>query len=220
VSHKRPVKDPISGGFDASEPVLNWDRLLAQVREISPPAVKNQNHRGGAERQLSFHFSASKELGQSTLAACLFTELSPGQHIQMAALLYGKAEETKDERRKQDRILLANSHLDMATKLIKHEGPSRANQRSQDRNLRLFGRAVQKNMTDPSRGRDYFAEYHAAIDTYRKEIEKVFGFAFRPEYDERGKDAVPGSALRKAYDAMVEARRERDDRHPPGTWIG
>ena len=75
-------------------------------------------------------------------------------------------------------------------------------------------------MTDQTRARDYFAEYHAAIEAYGKEIEKAFGVAFLPEHDRRGKNAAPGSALRKAYDAMVEARRERDQRHPPGTWMG
>jgi hypothetical protein len=55
---------------------------------------------------------------------------------------------------------------------------------------------------------------------YGRAIEDAFGFAFVPELDRRGKDAAPGSALRQAYDAMVEAERERDDRHPPGTWIG
>ena len=67
-------------------------------------------------------------------------------------------------------------------------------------------------MTDRTRARDFFAEYHAAIEAYRREIENAFGFAFVPEHDRRGKDAAPGSALRQAYDAMIEAERERDDR--------
>jgi hypothetical protein len=75
-------------------------------------------------------------------------------------------------------------------------------------------------LTDRTRARDYFAEYHAAIEVYRKALEDALGFAFLPEYDRSGKDAAPGSALRQAYDAMIEAERERDDRHPPGTWIG
>jgi hypothetical protein len=75
-------------------------------------------------------------------------------------------------------------------------------------------------LTDRTRARDYFAEYHAAIEAYRREIENAFGFAFASEHDRRGKGAAPGSALRQAYDAMIEAERERDDRHPPGTWIG
>jgi hypothetical protein len=75
-------------------------------------------------------------------------------------------------------------------------------------------------LTDRTRARDYFAEYHAAIEAYRKAIEDAFGFAFGPEHDCRGKDAPPGSALRQTYDAMTEAERERDDRHPLGTWIG
>jgi hypothetical protein len=81
-------------------------------------------------------------------------------------------------------------------------------------------RTPERSLTDRTRARDYFAEYHAAIEAYGKEIEKAFGFAFSPEYDDRGKDAAPGSALRRAYDAMVEAERERDERQPPGTWIG
>ncbi|MFL6465806.1 MAG: hypothetical protein ACJ73N_15530 [Bryobacteraceae bacterium] len=64
-------------------------------------------------------------------------------------------------------------------------------------------------MTDRTRARDYFAEYHAAVAAYGREIEKAFGFAFMSEHDRRGKDAAPGSALRQAYDAMAEARRER-----------
>jgi hypothetical protein len=75
-------------------------------------------------------------------------------------------------------------------------------------------------VTDRTRARDYFAEYNAAVEAYGKELEKVFGRAFLPDCDHRGKDAPPGSALRRAYDAMVEAERERDERHPPGTWIG
>jgi hypothetical protein len=75
-------------------------------------------------------------------------------------------------------------------------------------------------LTDRTRARDYSAEYHAAVEAYRREIENTFGVAFLPESDRRGKDAEPGSALRQAYDAMVEAERERDERHPSGTWIG
>lgn len=75
-------------------------------------------------------------------------------------------------------------------------------------------------MSDQTRARDYFAEYHAAIEAYGRELKTVFGFAFMPELDETGKNAAPGSALRRAYDAMIEARRARDARHPPGTWMG
>jgi hypothetical protein len=42
---------------------------------------------------------------------------------------------------------------------------------------------------------------------YGRAIEDAFGFAFVPELDRRGKDAAPGSALRQAYDAMVEAKK-------------
>jgi hypothetical protein len=84
----------------------------------------------------------------------------------------------------------------------------------------VFLRTPELKLTDRTTARDYFAEYNAAIEAYGRELEKVFGRAFMPEYDRRGKDATPGSALRQAYDAMVEARRERDERHPPGTWIG
>ena len=75
-------------------------------------------------------------------------------------------------------------------------------------------------MTDRTRARDYFAEYHAAVEAYRSELEKVLGYAFLPESNRSGMDAAPGTALRQAYDAMIEAERERDDRHPPGTWMG
>jgi hypothetical protein len=78
----------------------------------------------------------------------------------------------------------------------------------------------ERSLTDRTRARDYFAEYHAAVEAYGREIEKAVGFAFMPAHDDTGKDATPGSALRQAYDAMVEAERERDERHPPGTWIG
>ena len=44
-------------------------------------------------------------------------------------------------------------------------------------------------MTDRTRARDYFAEYHAAVEAYRREIENTFGVAFLPESDRRGKDA-------------------------------
>ena len=81
-------------------------------------------------------------------------------------------------------------------------------------------RTPERSLTDRTRARDYFAEYHAAIEAYGRAIENAFGFAFVPEHDRRGKDAAPGSALRQAYDAMVEAERERDERHPPGTWMG
>jgi hypothetical protein len=75
-------------------------------------------------------------------------------------------------------------------------------------------------LTGRTRARDYHAEYHAAVEAYGREIEKAVGFAFVPEHDRRGKDAAPGSALRQAYDAMVKAERERDERHPLGTWMG
>jgi hypothetical protein len=81
-------------------------------------------------------------------------------------------------------------------------------------------RTPECSLTDRTRARDYFAEYHAAVEAYRKELKSVFDLAFMPECDHRGKDAAPGSPLRRAYDAMVEADREQDERHPPGTWIG
>ncbi|UQD98216.1 hypothetical protein [Bradyrhizobium japonicum] len=70
------------------------------------------------------------------------------------------------------------------------------------------------------RTRDYFDEFAVAVAAYGKELEKIFGFAFLSEHDDSGKDAPPGSMLRRTYDAMIEARRERDERHPPGTWMG
>ena len=81
-------------------------------------------------------------------------------------------------------------------------------------------KTLERTLTDRTRARDYHAEYHAAVEAYAREIEKAVGFAFMPEHDDKGKDATPGSALRQAYDAMVEAEREQDERHPPGTWIG
>ena len=42
-------------------------------------------------------------------------------------------------------------------------------------------------MTDQTRARNYFAEYHAAIEAYRKAIEDAFGLAFMPEHDRRGR---------------------------------
>jgi hypothetical protein len=79
---------------------------------------------------------------------------------------------------------------------------------------------LERTLTDRIKARDYHAEYHAAVETYGRELEKAFGLALIPEHNHSGKDAAPGSALRQAYDAMVETERERDERHPPGTWFG
>ncbi|MCP1774882.1 hypothetical protein ABIF68_000920 [Bradyrhizobium japonicum] len=75
-------------------------------------------------------------------------------------------------------------------------------------------------VSDQGAARDYFAEYHSAIEAYERELNRAFGFAFMPELDQKGAEALPGSELRRTYDAMVEARRARDERHPPGTWMG
>jgi predicted aminopeptidase len=115
---------------------------------------------------------------------------------------------------------LANAHLDLAAKLAEKEDRSGAKQRLRGSSDGLVWRPAESGLTGRTGARDYFAEYHAAIAAYRKELEKVFGFAFMPEDDDSGKHAAPGSALRNAYDAMVKARKERDERHPPGTWIG
>jgi hypothetical protein len=69
---------------------------------------------------------------------------------------------------------------------------------------------LEPTLTDRTRARDYHAEYHAAVEAYGREIEKAVGFAFMPEHDDRGKNAAPGSALRQAYEAMIQAERERD----------
>jgi hypothetical protein len=48
-------------------------------------------------------------------------------------------------------------------------------------------RMPETSLTDRTRARDYIAEYHAAIEAYRKAIEDAFGFAFVPEHDRRGR---------------------------------
>lgn len=75
-------------------------------------------------------------------------------------------------------------------------------------------------MADRRGARDYFAEYHSALKAYERELRRAFGFAFLPELNQEGAEAPAGSELRRAYEAMVEARKARDERHPPGTWIG
>ena len=64
-------------------------------------------------------------------------------------------------------------------------------------------------MDEQGTARDYFAEYHSAIEAYERELKRAFGFAFMPECNQGGAEAPPGSELRRTYDAMVEARRER-----------
>jgi hypothetical protein len=67
---------------------------------------------------------------------------------------------------------------------------------------------------------DFFADYHSAVEAYERELKRAFGFAFLPELDQQGAEAPPGSGLRRVYEMMVETRRARDERHPPGTWMG
>lgn len=85
----------------------------------------------------------------------------------------------------------------------------------------LHPEPIEKNMSsDQGTARDYFAEYHSAIDAYERELKRAFGLAFMPECNQEGAEAPLGSELRRAYDAMMKAREARDERHPPGTWMG
>jgi len=75
-------------------------------------------------------------------------------------------------------------------------------------------------LSDQNTARDYFVEYRLALEAYERELNRAFGFAFMAECNEEGAEAPPGSELRRTYDAMIKARRARDERHPPGTWMG
>jgi hypothetical protein len=82
------------------------------------------------------------------------------------------------------------------------------------------GAIEESTLDDQGTARDYFAEYHSAIEAYERELKRAFGFAFMPECSQEGAEAPAGSELRRTYDAMVEAKKARDERHPPGTWMG
>lgn len=75
-------------------------------------------------------------------------------------------------------------------------------------------------MSGQGAARDYLAEYRLAIEAYERELNREFGFAFMPECNQEGAEAPLGSELRRTYNAMIEARKARDERHPPGTWMG
>jgi hypothetical protein len=52
---------------------------------------------------------------------------------------------------------------------VKFTGPAPS------RSLNVVRRTPERSLTDRTRARDYFAEYHAAVAAYGREIEKAFG---------------------------------------------
>ncbi|MCS3726185.1 hypothetical protein [Bradyrhizobium betae] len=157
----------------------------------------------------------------------------PEQHLEMARRLQARCEVEPDPEKAEKQARMANVFLRLAEKARKQlaadvapvtrlsaEQTEDVGQPNSALNGILTGSPEEP--TDPFQGaaRDYFAEYHSAIEAYERELKRAFGFAFMPECNQDGAQAPLGSELRRAYDTMIESRKARDERHPPGTWMG
>ncbi len=154
------------------------------------------------------------------------------QHDEMAKRLLASSEIESDPEKARRQARMANVFLRLAEKARKQSAANipvtrlaaeqieDAGQPNSALNGTLTGSPDEP--TGPFQGavRDYFAEYHSAIEAYGRELKRACGFAFMPECNQEGAEAPLGSELRRTYDAMVEARRARHERHPPGTWMG
>ncbi|MCA1470327.1 hypothetical protein I6F09_20780 [Bradyrhizobium sp. IC3195] len=147
----------------------------------------------------------------------------PEQHLEMARRLQARCETQLDPKKAEKQARMANVFRRLAERAAKQSVA--AIPTTQDASIQPADKvAAHPNeggrLSDRRGSRDYFAEYNLAVEAYERELNRAFGFAFLPELDQQGAEAPPGSELRRTYDAMVEARRARDERHPPGTWMG
>ncbi|MCA1381466.1 hypothetical protein [Bradyrhizobium sp. BRP23] len=148
---------------------------------------------------------------------------TPEQHLEMARRLQARCETELDPKKAEKQARMANVFRRLAERAGKRSVADIAPTQdvSIQQNDKVAAHANEgSRLTDRRGGRDYFADYNLAVQAYERELNRAFGFAFLPELDQQGAEAPPGSELRRTYDAMVEARRARDERHPPGTWMG
>ena len=134
------------GPFD---PIETWEQHLTEVRAMPDSTLKEyaichakrmiasikrwEKKRMLDARQLSFQFPTDMQTSQQDQAKTLLTpqrstRMRSERHMKMAALMYGRAQETSDPERRQRRIMLANAHLDLALKATVKEEHSGAKQ--------------------------------------------------------------------------------------------
>ena len=147
----------------------------------------------------------------------------PEQHLEMARRLQERCETELDPKKAEKQARMAKVFRRLAERAGNRSVADIATTQevSIQRTDKVAAHANEGGrLSGRTAGRDYFAEYNLAVEAYERELNRAFGFAFLPELDQQGAEAPPGSELRRTYDAMVEARRARDERHPPGTWMG
>lgn len=153
----------------------------------------------------------------------LAMRFKPEQHLEMARRLQARCEVELDPKKAEKQARMANVFKRLAERAGKQSVVDIAT--TQDVSIQQTDNVAAhanegSRLSDRREVRDYFAEYNLAVEAYERELNRAFGFAFLPELDKQGADAPPGSELRRAYEAMLKARRARDERHPPGTWMG